>query len=99
MAVKTAYSEQTEIQRDITEMVRQFADEQIIPNAEHYDHEDSFRDLTAARTSDFGLPASASARTYAAITHWQGSRLSWRGSAPGLTPRSQLSCPASRRPI
>ncbi|MDQ3608530.1 MAG: acyl-CoA dehydrogenase family protein, partial [Actinomycetota bacterium] len=23
-------------------MVRQFADEQIIPNAEHFDHEDEF---------------------------------------------------------
>ena len=43
MAVETAaFSEQTDIQRDITEMVRQFADEQIIPNAEHFDHEDSF---------------------------------------------------------
>ncbi len=32
MAVETAaYSEQTDIQRDITEMVRQFADEKIIP--------------------------------------------------------------------
>ena len=29
-------------QKAITEMVRQFADEQILPNAEHYDHEDSF---------------------------------------------------------
>ena len=43
MAVDTAAdSEQTDIQRDITEMVRQFVDEQILPNAEHYDHEDSF---------------------------------------------------------
>jgi hypothetical protein len=38
MAVDTAaYTEQTDIQRDITEMVRQFADEKIIPNAEHFD--------------------------------------------------------------
>jgi alkylation response protein AidB-like acyl-CoA dehydrogenase len=43
MAVETAaYTEQTDIQRDITEMVRQLVDEQIIPNAEKYDHEDSF---------------------------------------------------------
>jgi hypothetical protein len=36
MAVDTAYGEQTESQRDITEMVRRIADEQIIPNAEHF---------------------------------------------------------------
>ena len=34
------YSEQTDIQRDITEMVQEFVDEQIIPNAEDFDHED-----------------------------------------------------------
>ena len=50
MAVETAaYAEQTDIQRDITEMVRQFADEQIIPNAEKYDHEDSFRSRSSSR--------------------------------------------------
>ena len=35
-------AEMTDEQREITEMVRQFADEQILPNSEHYDHEDSF---------------------------------------------------------
>jgi alkylation response protein AidB-like acyl-CoA dehydrogenase len=55
MAVETAYSEQTEIQRDITEMVRQFADEQIIPNAERYDHEDSFPEPIVEQMKELGL--------------------------------------------
>jgi alkylation response protein AidB-like acyl-CoA dehydrogenase len=55
MAVETAYSEQTEIQRDITEMVRQFVDEQIIPNAEHYDHEDSFPEPIVEQMKELGL--------------------------------------------
>jgi alkylation response protein AidB-like acyl-CoA dehydrogenase len=56
MAVETAaYSEQTEIQRDITEMVRQFADEQIIPNAEKYDHEDSFPEPIVEQMKELGL--------------------------------------------
>ena len=56
MAVDTAaYSEKTEIQRDITEMVRQFVDEQIIPNAEHYDHEDSFPEPIVEQMKELGL--------------------------------------------
>src|SRR5258707_4148672 len=55
MDVETAYSEQTDIQRDITEMVRQFADEQIIPNAEHYDHEDSFPEPIVEQMKELGL--------------------------------------------
>ena len=35
--------------RAICEMVRQFADEQIIPNAEHYDHEDSSPSRSSSR--------------------------------------------------
>ena len=36
MAVAASpYTEKTDEQKAITEMVRQFADEQIIPNAEH----------------------------------------------------------------
>ena len=50
MAVDTAsYSEQTDDQRAILEMVRQFVDEQILPNAEHYDHEDSSRSRSSSR--------------------------------------------------
>ena len=43
MAVAASpHIEKTDEQKAITEMVRQFADEQILPNAEHYDNEDSF---------------------------------------------------------
>ena len=56
MAVATqSYEEKTDIQKDITEMVRQFADEQIIPNAEHYDHEDSFPEPIVEQMKELGL--------------------------------------------
>ncbi len=56
MAVDTAaYSEQTDLQRDITEMVRQFADEKIIPNAEHFDHEDTFPEQIVEEMKELGL--------------------------------------------
>ena len=55
MAVDTAaYSEQTELQRDITEMVRQFADEKIIPKAEHFDHEDYFPEPIVEEMKELG---------------------------------------------
>ncbi len=56
MAVDTAaYTEMTDEQRAIVEMVRQFADEQIIPNAEHYDHEDSFPEPIVEQMKELGL--------------------------------------------
>src|SRR5919107_224620 len=56
MAVDTAaYREMTDEQQAITEMVRQFADEQIIPNAEHYDHEDSFPEPIVEQMKELGL--------------------------------------------
>ena len=42
MAIAVPFEEKTDEQKAITEMVRQFADEQILPNAEHFDHEDEF---------------------------------------------------------
>src|SRR5262252_9055137 len=48
-------SERTDEQRAICEMVRQFADEQIIPNAEHYDHEDSFPEPIVEQMKALGL--------------------------------------------
>jgi alkylation response protein AidB-like acyl-CoA dehydrogenase len=45
----------TDEQRAIKEMVRQFADEQIIPNAEHYDHEDSFPEPIVEQMKELGL--------------------------------------------
>jgi alkylation response protein AidB-like acyl-CoA dehydrogenase len=51
----TPYTEKTDEQRAITEMVRQFADEQIIPNAEHYDHEDEFPEPIVEQMKELGL--------------------------------------------
>jgi alkylation response protein AidB-like acyl-CoA dehydrogenase len=47
--------EKTDEQQAICEMVRQFADEQIIPNAERYDHEDSFPDPIVEQMKELGL--------------------------------------------
>ncbi|HKT83559.1 MAG TPA: acyl-CoA dehydrogenase family protein, partial [Solirubrobacterales bacterium] len=56
MAVDTAaYRDQTDEQQAITEMVRQFADEKIIPNAEHYDHEDSYPEPIVEEMKELGL--------------------------------------------
>ncbi len=55
MAVATELLEKTDEQRAITEMVRQFVDEQIIPNAEHYDHEDSFPGPIVEQMKELGL--------------------------------------------
>src|SRR3989449_8235148 len=55
MAVAVPYVEKTDEQKAITEMVRQFTDEQIIPNAEHYDHEDSFPEPIVEQMKDLGL--------------------------------------------
>ncbi len=51
----TPYIEKTDEQRAISEMVRQFADEQIIPNAEHYDSEDSFPEPIVEQMKELGL--------------------------------------------
>jgi alkylation response protein AidB-like acyl-CoA dehydrogenase len=50
-----AVIEKTDEQQAICEMVRQFADEQIIPNAERYDHEDSFPDPIVEQMKELGL--------------------------------------------
>jgi alkylation response protein AidB-like acyl-CoA dehydrogenase len=55
MAVGTELLDKTDEQRAITEMVRQFVDEQIIPNAEHYDHEDSFPGPIVEQMKELGL--------------------------------------------
>ncbi len=52
---ETPYTEKTDEQKAICEMVRQFADEQIIPNAEHYDHEDTFPEPIVAQMKELGL--------------------------------------------
>ena len=55
MATAAAFPELTDEQRAICEMVRQFADEQIIPNAEHYDHEDEFPEPIVEQMRELGL--------------------------------------------
>jgi alkylation response protein AidB-like acyl-CoA dehydrogenase len=55
MAIATPYTEETDEQRAIREMVHQFADEQILPNAEHYDHEDSFPEPIVEQMKELGL--------------------------------------------
>jgi alkylation response protein AidB-like acyl-CoA dehydrogenase len=55
MALATPYTDRTDEQKAICEMVRQFADEQIIPNAEHYDHEDTFPAPIVEQMKELGL--------------------------------------------
>jgi alkylation response protein AidB-like acyl-CoA dehydrogenase len=56
MAVDTQqFQEKTEDQKAMTEMVRQFVDEQILPNAEHYDHEDEFPEPIVEQMRELGL--------------------------------------------
>jgi alkylation response protein AidB-like acyl-CoA dehydrogenase len=55
MAVAVPYTDKTDEQRAICEMVHQFADEQILPNAEHYDHEDSFPEPIVEQMKELGL--------------------------------------------
>ena len=55
MAVATPLIEKTDEQKAITDMVRQFADEQILPHAEHYDHEDEFPEPIVDQMKELGL--------------------------------------------
>src|SRR3989440_11359885 len=55
LAVATPYSDKTDEQRAITEMVRQFVDEQVIPIAEEHDHEDKFPEAVVEQMKELGL--------------------------------------------
>src|SRR5881296_1751811 len=55
MAVAVSFEDKTDEQKAITEMVRQFTDEQIIPNAEHFDHEDEFPAAIVDQMKELGL--------------------------------------------
>jgi alkylation response protein AidB-like acyl-CoA dehydrogenase len=55
MAATTPYTDRTDEQKAICEMVRQFADEQIIPNAEHYDGEDKYPEPIVEQMKELGL--------------------------------------------
>src|SRR5438105_495933 len=54
-AVTTSYTDRTDERKAICGMVRQFADEQIIPSAEHYDHEDEFPEPIVEQMKELGL--------------------------------------------
>ena len=47
--------EKTDEQKAITDMVHQFVDEQILPSAEHYDHEDLFPEPIVEQMKELGL--------------------------------------------
>src|ERR1700729_2983601 len=55
MAVDTQSQDMTDDQRAICEMVHQFTDEQIIPNAGHYDHADEYPEPIVAQMRELGL--------------------------------------------
>jgi alkylation response protein AidB-like acyl-CoA dehydrogenase len=56
MAVATpTYAEKTDEQKAITEMVRQFVDNEIIPVAEEFDHEDKFPEAIVEQMKELGL--------------------------------------------
>jgi alkylation response protein AidB-like acyl-CoA dehydrogenase len=49
------FEEKTDIQKEITEMVHSFVDNEIIPVAEEYDHEDKFPDAIVEQMKELGL--------------------------------------------
>jgi len=55
MAAAPELLDRTDEQRAITEMVRQFVDEQILPKAGHYDHEDEFPGPIVEQMKELGL--------------------------------------------
>ena len=56
MAVDTSpYAEKTDEQKAITEMVRQFVDNEVLPIAEEHDHEDKFPDDVVEQMKELGL--------------------------------------------
>src|SRR5438309_4737589 len=55
MAIATPYTEKTDEQKAICEMVRQSADDHILPHAELYDHEDAFPEPIVEQMKELGL--------------------------------------------
>ena len=55
MAVATPFYERTDEQKAILEMVRQFVDEQILPEAGHYDADDEYPEPIVERMKELGL--------------------------------------------
>jgi alkylation response protein AidB-like acyl-CoA dehydrogenase len=55
MSIAPQVTDKTEEQVMMTEMVRQFVDEQILPNAEHYDHADEYPQDIVDQMKELGL--------------------------------------------
>jgi alkylation response protein AidB-like acyl-CoA dehydrogenase len=55
MAVAAQQTDKTDEQKAITDMVHQFVDEQILPNAAHFDHEDLFPEAIVGQMKELGL--------------------------------------------
>src|SRR5215210_1296528 len=56
MAVEASpYADKTDEQKAITEMVRQFVDNEVLPIAEEHDHEDKFPDAVVEQMKELGL--------------------------------------------
>ena len=56
MAVATSpFTEKTDEQKAITEMVRQFVDNEVLPIAEEHDHEDKFPEAVVEQMKELGL--------------------------------------------
>src|ERR687890_1153952 len=51
----SAYTDKTDEQKAITEMVRQFVDNEVIPIAEEHDHEDKFPEAVVEQMRELGL--------------------------------------------
>src|SRR4051794_41558341 len=49
------YAEKTDEQKAITEMVRQFVDNEVLPIAEEHDHEDKFPEAVVEQMRELGL--------------------------------------------
>jgi alkylation response protein AidB-like acyl-CoA dehydrogenase len=49
------YAEKTDEQKAITEMVRQFVDNEVLPIAEEHDHEDKFPEAVVEQMKELGL--------------------------------------------
>ena len=49
------YQEMTDDQQAIVEMVRSFVDNEILPNAEEFDHEDKFPEAIVEQMKELGL--------------------------------------------
>ena len=64
MAVATSpYTDKTDEQKDITAMVRQFVDNEVLPIAEQHDHEDSFPDAVVEQMRESACSGSRSPRS------------------------------------